>query len=57
VDARYINGTVVQPSVMMVRFRAFMFFEFGDDGLIQKVVGMHNEGVVVGQLDGGPLYP
>lgn len=35
----------------MVKVRGFMFFEFGDDGLIQKVVGMHNEGVVVGQLE------
>jgi hypothetical protein len=51
VDARHINGTVVQPSGMMVKVRGFMFFEFGDDGLIQKVVGMHNEGVVVGQLE------
>ncbi|KAK3710246.1 hypothetical protein LTR37_010467 [Vermiconidia calcicola] len=40
-----------------VRMRGFLFFEFDDQGLVTKVVGIHDEFVVAAQLEGGFLYP
>jgi len=52
-----LNGTVLPPSGQAVRVRGFIFLEFGDDGLITKVTGVHNEGIIEDQLNKGYLYP
>lgn len=52
-----MNGTVLEPSGKSVRMRGFLFFEFTQDGLINKVTGVWDEGVIEEQLNGGPAYP
>ncbi|KAK3707271.1 hypothetical protein LTR37_012272 [Vermiconidia calcicola] len=54
-DSEYMG---LQPKEgAQVRMRGFLFFEFDDQGLVTKVVGIHDEFVVAAQLEGGFLYP
>ena len=52
-----LNGTVLPPSRTSVRLRGFLFFEFEESGLMKKVVGIWDDGVIEEQLSGGPAYP
>jgi hypothetical protein len=52
-----LNGTDLAPSGKSVRMKGFLFFDFADSGLIEKVVGVWNEGVIEEGLVGGWAYP
>ncbi|KAI9668428.1 MAG: hypothetical protein M1831_001182 [Alyxoria varia] len=49
----------MEASGKMVRVRSVLFFEFDGEGLVVKVVSVHDEGVIGTQLrgEGGYLYP
>lgn len=56
-------GRVIEPTGKSVRVRNLVFFEFDDEGLIDKATWVHNEGAVEQQLLENqkevlfPLYP
>lgn len=57
-QAKKYNDVEVKDDAA-VRMRSMLFFEFNDDGLIAKVTGVYDEGVVGATLTGtgGYLYP
>jgi hypothetical protein len=49
----------IQPKGAIVRMRGMLFFEFNAAGLITKAIGVHDEGVILTQLEnkGSYMYP
>jgi predicted ester cyclase len=51
------NSTVIALTSKPVRVRGMLFLEFDDQGLVAKATSVHDEAVVVMQLQTGELYP